>query len=132
MLSEFKCNNCQVVFHVGMAGIEPEKPVKYCICCGSSDLTFLGAIAENYYAKSTVGQEDIRDVFGIGQKVLVRSGIDWRTREILRITVLRHDVNCPHCGIPLLGEPRFWFRDWGNVSLESIMAREDIDPDKVR
>lgn len=134
MLSEFKCNNCQVVFQVGMATIEPEKPVKYCICCGSSDLSFLGAIAEDYYAKQRpiYTQEDIRDVFGVGQKVLIRSGIDWQTREILKITVLRHDVNCPHCGIPLLGEPRFWFRDWENVSLEGIMAREDIDPGTVR
>lgn len=82
--------------------------------------------------KVYASQEGIRDVFDVGQKVLVRSGIDWRTREIQRITVLRHDVNCPHCGISLLGEPRFWFTDWGNVSLENIMARADIDPGLVR
>jgi len=75
-----------------------------------------------------LGQEDIRDVFGVGQKVLVRSGTEWHTREILGITVLRHHVDCPHCRIPLLGEPRFWFNDYGNVSLDEIMAKEDIDP----
>jgi len=73
-------------------------------------------------------QEDIRDVFGVGQKVLVRSGTKWQTRELLGITVLRHDSYCPHCSIPLLGEPRFWFKDYGNVPLEEIMAKEDIDP----
>lgn len=75
-----------------------------------------------------LGQEDIRDVFGVGQKVLVRQGTEWHTCEILGITVLRHDADCPHCGIPLLGKPMFWFKDYGNVPLDEIMAKEDIDP----
>ncbi len=72
-------------------------------------------------------QEDVRNVFGVGQKVLVRVGTEWHTREILGITVLRHETYCPHCGMPLLGEPRFWFNDHGNVSLAEVIAREDID-----
>ena len=73
-------------------------------------------------------QEDVRGVFGIGQNVLVRCGNNWFTREILDITVLRNDTFCPHCGMPLLGEPRFWFKDYGNIGLEDVMAVEDIDP----
>jgi len=30
--------------------------------------------------------------------------------------------------MPILGEPRFWFKDYGNIPLEEIMAKEDIDP----
>ncbi|MBA7652471.1 hypothetical protein ES703_60305 [subsurface metagenome] len=75
-----------------------------------------------------LSQEDIRDVFGVGQKVLVRDGTAWRTHEILGITVLRHDVYCTHCGMPLLGEPRFWFKGLANFPLEDIIALEDIDP----
>jgi len=74
-----------------------------------------------------VSQEGIRDVFGVGQKVLVRSGTEWHTREILGITVFRCSI-CPECNMPLLGEPRFWFEDYGNVPLDQIMAKEDIDP----
>jgi len=77
-------------------------------------------------------QEDIRDAFGVGQSVLVRSGTEWQTREILGITVFRNDVCCPHCGMPLLGEPRFWFKDYGNIPLEDVMAKEDIDPHRCR
>ena len=73
-------------------------------------------------------QEDIRDVFGVGQNVLVRAGTKWEPREILGITVLRHSTHCPHCGGELLGEPRFWFKDHGNVPLEEVIAREDIGP----
>lgn len=75
-----------------------------------------------------VRQEDIRHVFGVGQHVLVRSGNDWRTQEIEAITVLRNNAMCPHCGMPLLGEPRFWFSDKGNWELADIMAKDDIDP----
>jgi len=81
-------------------------------------------------------QDTIRDCFEIGQTVLVRKGNDWVSREIKNITVfrhnLRHSVLCPQCGMPCLGEPRFWFYDYGNVSLNEIMAIEDIDPDKIR
>jgi hypothetical protein len=73
-------------------------------------------------------QPSIRDVFAIGQKVLVRDGTAWRTHEILGITVLRHDVYCPHCGMPLLGEPRFWFKMFANLPLGDIIALEDINP----
>jgi len=73
-------------------------------------------------------QESIRDCFGVGQTVLVRTGRDWVSREILGITVLRNNVDCRKCGMPILGEPRFWFVDHGNVSLDEIMAKEDIDP----
>ena len=126
MLSKVKCEKCQMIFDVGLEQICPGKPVKHCICCGSSDLTFLG-VEEN--TKRIVRQEDIRDVFDVVQKVLVRSGTEWRTREILAITVLRHDANCPNCGMPLLGEPRFWFKNHSNLSLEDIIAKEDIDPE---
>lgn len=75
-----------------------------------------------------IGQDAVREVFAAGQTVLVRSGTEWHSREILGITVLRHDALCPNCGRPLLGEPRFCFRDYGNMPLEKIMAKEDIDP----
>ena len=90
-----------------------------------------------------IGQEGIRDCFAVGQTVLMRTGRDWvsrpqtvlmRTgrdwvsREILGITVLRNNVSCQRCGTPMLGEPRFWFTDYGNIPLEDIMAKEDIDP----
>ena len=67
-----------------------------------------------------LGQDSIRDVFGLGQTVLVRSGKDWHSREIQAITVYR--------GFPTFGEPRFWFKDFGNIPLSDIMAKEDIDP----
>lgn len=124
MLSEFKCKKCQMTFIVGLSKIEPLKPVSHCVCCGSLDLEFLGS-KEGLMPK--LRQDDIRDVFGIGQNVLVREGTELRTREILGISVLRH-AHCPHCGIPLLGEPRFWFKGYANVPLEQIMAKEDIDP----
>ena len=73
-------------------------------------------------------QEEIRSAFSIGQDVLVRDGTAWHTRRIIGITVLRHRALCPHCGMPLLGEPRFWFADYGNIPLSEIMAKEDIDP----
>jgi len=73
-------------------------------------------------------QDDVRKVFGIGQNVLVRVGTKWETHEIRGITVLRHDAHCPHCGEELLGEPKFWFNAHGNVSLEDVIAREDISP----
>lgn len=76
-------------------------------------------------------QESIRDCFGIGQTVLVRTGKDWVSREILGITVLRNNVTCPQCDMPILGEPRFWFKDYGNIPLEDIMAKEDIDPKRL-
>ena len=75
-----------------------------------------------------LGQEVIRDVFGLGQTVLVRSGRDWLSREILAITVYRRAPYCPQCNMPILGEPRFWFKDYGNIPLSDIMALEDIDP----
>lgn len=130
MLSKVKCEKCQMVFHVGLEQIDIAKPIKHCVCCGSSDLVCLAA--EENAKRHIAGQEDIRDVFNVGQKVLVRSGTVWRTNEILAITVLRHDVNCPHCGIPLLGEPRFWFKHHGNLPLEDVIAKEDIDPELVR
>ena len=74
-------------------------------------------------------QEQIRNCFGIGQTVLVRSGGDWVSREILDITVLRNGPTCSQCGMPILGEPRFWFKDYGNIPLDEIMAKEDIDPE---
>ncbi len=55
-----------------------------------------------------LNQEDAKYVFGIGQRVLVQSGTVWHTREILGITVLRN------------GEPRFWFKDYGNVPFNEI------------
>jgi len=64
------------------------------------------------------------DVFGIGQKVLVRMGTEWAPREILAITVQRK-ATCPRCGM-LTGEPRFWFKDIGNAPLKDVMAKEDI------
>jgi len=76
-------------------------------------------------------QENIRDCFGVGQTVLVREGKDWVSREILDITVLRNEVSCSQCGMPILGEPRFWFKDYGNIPLEEIMAKEDIDPKRM-
>ena len=75
-----------------------------------------------------VTQAEIRTCFGIGQTVLVRTGTDWVSREILDITVLRKTEYNPERNPPLLGEPRFWFSDHGNVPLEAIMAKEDIDP----
>jgi len=33
--------------------------------------------------------------------------------------------------MPILGEPRFWFKDYGNIPLEDIMAKEDIDPNRL-
>lgn len=126
MLSEFKCKKCQMIFIVGFSKIEPQKPIRHCVCCGSDDLEFLDSKEESIYPK--LSQDDIRDVFGIGQNVLVREGTELHTREILGITILRRDTQCPHCGIPLLGEPRFWFKGYANVPLEQIMAKEDIDP----
>lgn len=76
-------------------------------------------------------QEDIRDYYGVGQTVLVRTGKDWVSREILQITILRNGTYNPERNPPILGEPRFWFKDYGNVSLENIMAKEDIDPGVV-
>lgn len=78
-----------------------------------------------------VRQEDTRHVFGVGQEVLVRLVNDWRTREILGITVRRDEITCPYCQGFLLGEPRFWFKDQGNVPLSEIIAKEDIDPGMV-
>ncbi len=78
-----------------------------------------------------MAQEAIRDCFGVGQTVLVRTGRDWVSREILSITVLRNNRYNPERNPPLLGEPRFWFSDYGNVALEDIMAKEDIDPDRL-
>lgn len=75
-----------------------------------------------------LGQDSIRDVFRIGQTVLVRSGRDWHSREIQDITVYRAHPLCPQCNMTILGEPRFWFKDFGNVQIEDIMALEDIDP----
>ena len=71
--------------------------------------------------------EGIRDVFKVGQQVLVRNGTAWVSRKILGITVLRNKVVCAYCDAPMLGEPRFWFKDHGNIPLEEIMADEDID-----
>ena len=76
-------------------------------------------------------QGSVRDCFGIGQTVLVRTGKNWVSREILGITVLRSNGTCSKCGISILGEPRFWFKDYGNIPLEMIMAKEDIDPDQL-
>jgi len=77
-------------------------------------------------------QYGIRNCFEVGQEVLVREGTRWVTRTIERITVWRgsddRGSRCPHCGLSLLGEPRFWFRDWGNIPITEIMAKEDIDP----
>ena len=78
-----------------------------------------------------IGQEGIRDCFAVGQTVLVRTGRNWVSREILGITVLRNNVTCHECGMSILGEPRFWFKDYGNISLVDIMAKEDIDPNKL-
>lgn len=80
---------------------------------------------------SRVSQDTIRDCFGIGQTVLVRSGRDWVSREILDITVLRNNATCRECDRSILGEPRFWFKDYGNIPLEDIMAKEDIDPNRI-
>lgn len=126
MLGKFKCKKCEMVFVVGLEIIEPGNPIRHCVCCGSKELEFLADIPD--YLGPRLDQEDIRDVFAVGQRVLIRDGIDWRTREILGITVLRHDANCPHCNIPLLGEPRFWFKGVSNLTLNEIMAKEDIDP----
>ena len=79
-----------------------------------------------------VSQNGIRDCFGVGQTVLVRRGKDWVSREILDITVLRNGPTCSQCNIPILGEPRFWFIDYGNIPLENIMAKEDIDPNNLK
>ena len=79
-----------------------------------------------------INQEGIRDCFGVGQTVLVRTGRDWVSREILDITVLRNGPTCSRCGMPILGEPRFWFKDYGNIPLEEIMAKEDIDPNRLK
>lgn len=127
MPTEIKCKSCETVFIISNK-TDSEKLEEYCAYCGSKELEFL-SVRE---PRPKLTQAGIRDVFAVGQNVLVRWGIDWRTREILGITVLRHDTDCPHCSMPLLGEPRFWFRELGNVSLEDIMAKEDIDPDKVR
>lgn len=88
--------------------------------------------SQSHEVRPQLTQEEIRHVFGVGQKVLVRKGTEWHTREILGITVLRNDADCPHCGRPLLGEPRFWFKDCGNWPLDRIMAVEDIDPGRVK
>ena len=125
MLSEFKCKKCGMTFVVALMEIEAGKPIRHCVCCGNDDLEFLGNKTESY---PKLGQDNIRDVFAAGQNVLVRDGTEWHTREIMGITVLRHDTQCPHCGIPLLGEPRFWFKGCVNIPLEEIMAKEDIDP----
>ena len=70
---------------------------------------------------------DATDVFGVGQRVLVRDGNSWHEDEIDGITVIRHDVYCSHCGMPLKGEPRFWFKGGeGNISLNDIMIEADI------
>ena len=76
--------------------------------------------------------EGIRDVFMVGQQVLVRSGTAWVSREILGITVLRNKVTCAYCDAPILGEPRLWFKDRGNIPLEEIMAEEDVDKGRLK
>lgn len=78
-----------------------------------------------------ISQEAIRNCFGVGQTVLVRRGKDWVSREILFITVLRNNTYSPERNPSILGEPRFWFKDYGNIPLENIMAKEDIDPDRL-
>jgi len=72
-----------------------------------------------------VTQQLVKDAFMVGQTVFVRSGTDWRRRVIEAITVRRH-AHCPHCAMPLLGEPRFWFKDYGNVPLADVIAKEDL------
>ncbi len=71
-----------------------------------------GGIMEVKMGRPKLDQEDSKYVFGIGQKVLVRTGTVWHTREILGITVLRN------------GEPRFWFKDYGNVSFDEIKVTD--------
>jgi len=132
MLSEFECGSCGVKFVVAFTDVRPGFPVRYCVACGSDDLKCLGSSDEDMKVISKMRQEDIRGAFGVGQNVLVRCGKDWITREILGITVLRNNVSCPHCEMPLLGEPRFWFKTYGNVSLEDVMAVEDINPHKMK
>lgn len=78
-------------------------------------------------------QWGIRNCFEVGQSVLVRFGTKWLTRTIEKITVYRGSdsisVKCPNCDMPVLGEPRFWFKDYGNIPISEVMAREDIDPE---
>lgn len=120
MLSEFKCQKCQVSFVVGSTG--PLR-VTHCVHCGKSDLEFVGTKEDPPTTKREVRprQEDIRDVFGLGQTVLVRTtGKEWWPREIESITVLRNDDGSL--------EPRFWFHDYGNVPASEVIAEEDISP----
>lgn len=131
MLSEFECQACKTRFVVASTQNAAQLPTVFCVYCGHRSLRYIGSRDDGSnedIRRIKVTQNDIRDVFGIGQNVLVRCGKDWFTQKILDITVLRHDTFCPHCGIPLLGEPRFWFKGCGNVGLEDVMAVEDIDP----
>ena len=127
-LTKIKCDRCNVEFYASRtvrptvdAGVPPPSFV-YCISCGTS----LQAIEpERSYIPlyPDVGQESAHDVIGIGQTVLVRQGSrQLRSKEILGITILRNTPNEQP-------EPRFWFQGHGNVGLEDIVVREDIDPE---
>lgn len=82
--------------------------------------------------EENLSQSTIRYCFSVGQSVLVRVGNDWYTRKIEKITVLRSEVQCPQCKMPIQGEPRIWFKDYGNVPLQDVMALEDIDPSIIK
>lgn len=140
MLSEFQCGVCGAKSVVAFS-MEPEpgKPIRHCVVCGSLDLTFIRSVNEKQLEEELEKERGgvkpaaidvqwgIRYCFEVGQKVLVREGTRWVTRTIKKITVLRNEVSCPRCNMPVLGEPRFWFSDYGNVPISEVMAKEDID-----
>jgi len=145
MLSEFQCGACGAKFVVAFS-MEPEpgKPLRSCVVCGAAQLTFLRSVDEKQLEEELKKEKGevkspgldpqwgIRYCFEVGQEVLVRDGTRWTTSKIEKITVYRgqaglHPPLCPQCAMPLLGEPRFWFKHWGNLPISEIMAKEDID-----
>jgi len=138
MLSEFQCGACGAKFVVAFS-MEPEpgKPLRSCVVCGAAQLTFLRSVDEKQLEEELKKEKGevksagldpqwgIRYCFEVGQNVLVRSGTRWVTRTIQKITVLRN--SSPRVEDLLLGEPRFWFKDYRNVPIREVMAKEDID-----
>ena len=139
--SEFKCKHCGSDFMAAFREIQPGLPLSCCVACGSREIEYVGTAedilkkeAQDIQAQALKAEPDksfLRGAFSVGDEVLIRSGNDWYSRTITKITAYRginNPVLCPHCAMPLLGEARIWTAHYGNLPLKDVMSKYDIDP----